>query len=65
MRPRVTSALLWGVVGGLSFLVLLQGYRLVGGRPPLAPAATLAVALAVGILSAAGAALTERRLADR
>lgn len=28
MRPRVKSSLLWGVVGVLAFLVLVQGYEL-------------------------------------
>jgi len=31
MDPRLRSDLLWGAIGGLSFLVLLQGYHLVGG----------------------------------
>lgn len=29
MNPRVKGALLWGVVGLLTFLVLLQGYEIV------------------------------------
>ena len=29
MDPRIKSSLLWGFVGGLGFLVLLQGYELV------------------------------------
>ncbi len=29
MDPRLKSSLLWGLVGGLAFLVLLQGYELV------------------------------------
>jgi len=29
MRGRLRSSLLWGLVGGLAFLVLLQGYELV------------------------------------
>ncbi|MFB6083811.1 MAG: hypothetical protein ABEJ94_06160 [Halorientalis sp.] len=28
MDPRIKSSLLWGLVGGLAFLVLLQGYEL-------------------------------------
>lgn len=28
MNPRVKEAILWGVIGLLSFLVLLQGYEL-------------------------------------
>jgi len=31
MDPRYASDLLWGAVGALSFLVLLQAYHLVGG----------------------------------
>ena len=31
MDPAVKSSLLWGLVGGLSFLVLIQGYHLLGG----------------------------------
>jgi hypothetical protein len=32
MDPRVKSSLLWGLVGGLAFLVLLQGYELVSAE---------------------------------
>jgi hypothetical protein len=32
MNPAVRDSLLWGVVGGLVFLVLLQGYHLAGGE---------------------------------
>jgi hypothetical protein len=32
MDPGVRASLLWGVVGGLAFLVLLQGYHLVSGE---------------------------------
>lgn len=31
MRPRLRSALLWGAVGALSFLVAHGGYLLAGG----------------------------------
>ncbi|PSP42580.1 hypothetical protein BRC66_00940 [Halobacteriales archaeon QH_2_66_30] len=31
MEPRYRADLLWGAIGALSFLVLLQGYHLVGG----------------------------------
>lgn len=31
MDPRLQSSLLWGVIGGFSFLVLVQGYELVTG----------------------------------
>ncbi|WP_247005672.1 hypothetical protein [Halorientalis litorea] len=32
MERRTKRSLLWGVVGALSFLVLLQGYELVTGE---------------------------------
>ncbi|WP_266079627.1 hypothetical protein [Haladaptatus caseinilyticus] len=31
MNPRVKASLLWGVIGVLVFLVLLQGYELYSG----------------------------------
>ena len=31
MNPRQKSSLLWGLVGGGSFLVLLQGYEILTG----------------------------------
>ncbi|PSQ47624.1 hypothetical protein BRD19_08990 [Halobacteriales archaeon SW_7_65_23] len=31
MDPRYKSDLLWGAIGALSFLVLIQGYHLAGG----------------------------------
>ncbi|MFC7113797.1 hypothetical protein ACFQH2_00700 [Natronoarchaeum sp. GCM10025703] len=51
MRPRVKSSLLWGVVGALSFLVLQNGYVLLGGDSvPLWGVATLTAL--VGVVSA-------------
>ena len=32
MDPAVKSSLLWGLVGALSFLVLIQGYHLLSGE---------------------------------
>lgn len=32
MTPRARASLLWGLVGALSFLVLLQGYELLAAR---------------------------------
>ena len=60
--PRVKSALLWGAVGFLSFLVLVQGYALLVA--PLLPI-TRAVALAfvVGVGTTGGAYALEHRLA--
>ena len=50
MDPRTKSSVLWGLVGGLSFLVLLQGYELFAGTP-----ADLGVKFGVAVLVAAGA----------
>ncbi|WP_276251983.1 hypothetical protein [Haloarcula rara] len=49
MEPRTKSSLLWGVVGGLAFLVLLQGFELATGqRVTVAAKAGVAVAVLVG-----------------
>lgn len=47
MRPRVKASLLWGAVGILAFLVLLQGYELWTGYR-YSVAVKFAVALGVG-----------------
>jgi len=52
VRPRVRASLLWGLVGLLSFLVLVQGYQLVGGRLPLSLAAGAAVVVALATVGA-------------
>jgi hypothetical protein len=50
---RLQSAILWGLVGGFSFLVLAQGYRLVTGRGPrllaLLGVAVVVTAVAAGL----------------
>ena len=33
MEPATKSSLLWGVVGALSFLVLVQGYERLASQP--------------------------------
>ncbi|PYZ03067.1 hypothetical protein C8039_13215 [Halogeometricum sp. wsp3] len=48
MDPRTKASLLWGVVGGLAFLVLIQGYELLAGVPVSIPAKAR-VAVVVGI----------------
>ncbi|WP_058993910.1 hypothetical protein [Haloarcula sp. CBA1127] len=54
MDPRTKASLLWGVVGGLAFLVLIQGYELLAGTPVSIPAkAGVAVAVGVGATFAA------------
>ncbi|WP_251341259.1 hypothetical protein [Haloplanus halophilus] len=52
MNARHKSSLLWGLVGALSYLVLVQGYRLLVG--PLGPGvlALGGVALLVAVASA-------------
>jgi len=51
MDPERKASALWGVIGGLSFLVLVQGYELaVATRVGVAPKA--GVALAVAALAA-------------
>ena len=60
--PRVKSALLWGAVGFLAFLVLAQGYALLV-EPLLPIARAVAVALGVGVGTAVGAYALEHRLA--
>ncbi|USZ66724.1 hypothetical protein NGM10_08200 [Halorussus salilacus] len=49
MNPRTKSSLLWGVVGLLAFLVLLQGYELWSGyRYALGVKGGVALAVGVG-----------------
>jgi hypothetical protein len=52
MDPRLKSSLLWGVVGALAFLVLLQGYELLAAQP-VTLAAKAGVAVAVGLVGTA------------
>jgi ABC-type transporter Mla subunit MlaD len=60
VRPRVRASLLWGVVGVLAFLVLVQGYELwTGYRYSLG--VKFGVALGVG----AGATVTSYLAAGR
>ena len=59
MRPR--DRLAWGLVGALSFLVLVQAYELAVGLPVGLPA-KLAVAALVGAVTVALVPAVERRL---
>jgi len=61
VTARRRSALLWGVVGLFSFLVAVQGYRLLGGRVPLSAVETLSVAVAVAAVVAVVSYLLEPR----
>jgi uncharacterized membrane protein len=52
MHPRQKSSLLWGLVGALTFLVLVQGYRLVVGPLDVSVVAIGVVTLLVGATAA-------------
>ncbi|ELZ22168.1 hypothetical protein [Natrinema limicola] len=62
LEARVTSALLWGLVGSLSMLVGVQSYTLLVD-PLVTITQALAVALLVGLAVAGGAYVLEPRLA--
>jgi putative flippase GtrA len=62
---RVRSALLWGVVGVLSTLVAVLGYRLLVAPLSLGVGATALFALGVGAVVALASYLLEDRLARR
>ncbi|RQG94468.1 hypothetical protein [Natrarchaeobius chitinivorans] len=60
--PRVESALLWGAVGFMAFLVLVQGYALLRS-PLLTIGQGGALAIAVGLAAAGIAYVLEHRIA--
>ena len=62
LDPRAKSALLWGAVGSLSFLVCAQGYTLLA-EPILPITQALTLAVPVGVAAGACAYLLEPRLA--
>jgi hypothetical protein len=62
-RARARSAALWGLVGGVAFLALAQGYRLLGPGPlPVGLRGLAFVALGVAVASAGVSYLAEARL---
>jgi hypothetical protein len=64
MNDRAKSALLWGVVGALAFLVLHQGYVLLENDGiGVLPAA--GVAVVVGLVTTASARVLQDRFDDR
>lgn len=64
LDPLVKSSLLWGLIGALSFLVLIQGYHLLSGE--FVGAGVMAgVAVVVFGASAVSAHLLRPRLAGR
>ncbi|EMA50751.1 MULTISPECIES: hypothetical protein [Halococcus] len=64
MHPRTKTSLLWGVIGALVFLVLVQGYTLlVVSGPAIGILAKLVVAVVVGVCGAASSYALEGWLA--
>ncbi|ELZ28837.1 hypothetical protein C475_04346 [Halosimplex carlsbadense 2-9-1] len=61
LAPATKSSLLWGLVGGLAFLVLAQGYELLGNLG-VGFGAKVAVALVVAVGAAVATHLTRGRL---
>ncbi len=64
MPPRRRAIVVWGLVGGLSFVVLVQGYELWAGTGVDA-LVKLGVALVVSGLAAAGVYLLGSLLSHR
>jgi len=62
MNPRRKSSLLWGVVGALAFLALVQGYRLLVEPLTVSAAVFGAVALLVGATAAGVTYVLEPRI---
>lgn len=61
MEPHQKASVLWGVVGGLAFLVLVQGYELLAGTA-VTVLAKAGVALAVAATVTAAAYVVRPRL---
>jgi len=60
MDPHTRESLLWGVVGALSFLVLVQGYELLTDA-----SVTVGVKAGVALLVGGGAALVTHLARDQ
>jgi hypothetical protein len=58
MDPRMKASLLWGAIGALSFLVLIQGYELYTGER-IAFGLKFVVASCVGALAVGSTYLAE------
>ena len=65
MNPRTKSSLLWGVVGFLGFLVLVQAYQLVAEPLRVGVPALVVVAVVVGAVAAATSYAAEHRLTPK
>lgn len=61
MTPQRRAALLWGVIGALTFLVLIQGYELLSDQR-IDYLLKVGVALVVGIVSAVATGVLQGRL---
>ncbi|QRV13915.1 hypothetical protein [Haloterrigena salifodinae] len=61
-HPRIVSALLWGAVGWMAFLALVQGYALVVD-PLVTFGQAVVVAVLVGAITAGTAYCLEHRVA--
>lgn len=64
MDARTKASLLWGIAGGLTFLVLSQAARLVADLP-LGLARLIPVAIVVAVVTASLGYVVERRLASK
>ncbi|WP_313691984.1 hypothetical protein [Halorarum halobium] len=65
MTPRRKSALLWGAVGALAFLVLAQGAVLASVRLPVGFLGMLGIAVALGAVVGGVSYLVEHRLTGK
>ncbi|KDE58359.1 hypothetical protein EL22_05350 [Halostagnicola sp. A56] len=63
MHSRHKSALLWGLVGSMAFLAVLQGYTL-AREPLLSITQAILVAAVVGVMTALIAYGLEHRIAE-
>ena len=64
-RRRILSAVLWGIVGGLSVVVLVQAWLLVGGTMPVSYGEVLVLAGGVAVTAGAVTFVTEHRIARK
>lgn len=64
MTPRTRASLSWGAVGGMVFLVLAQGYRLVSDFDPGYPLLIGVAGVVIGVGAVAADAIG-RYLAKR
>jgi len=65
MNARQKSSLLWGLVGTLAFLVLVQGYHLLVAPLAVSPPTVGGLALLVGVVAAGLTHTLEPRLNGR